>query len=205
MSGVAQDWCARSLAQTLREAAPDAPAMSLEDLLDLHGQGSAAVLLMVLALFSTIPIAGVGTVLSLFILALAWQWRRSHDMPPLPEKLARVSLTPTWSQRCLRLLAWTYEQAARCLRERWTLLHHRATHLWWSGWIAMMGLLILLPLPFGNVLPAISLMLLSLGWMFRDGLALLLSGAVGAGAIGFGLSVSHLLISAAQGLWLRLV
>ena len=71
MSSAAQDWCARSLAQTLREAAPDAPAMSLEDLLDLHGQGSAAVLLMVLALFSTIPIAGVGTVLSLFILALA--------------------------------------------------------------------------------------------------------------------------------------
>jgi predicted ferric reductase len=55
MSGVAQDWCARSLAQTLREAAPDAPAMSLEDLLDLHGQGSAAVLLMVLALIKRFP------------------------------------------------------------------------------------------------------------------------------------------------------
>lgn len=199
MSGVAQDWCARSLAQTLREAAPDAPAMSLEDLLDLHGQGSAAVLLMVLALFSTIPIAGVGTVLSLFILALAWQWRRDHEMPPpLPEKLARVSLTPRWSNRCLRLLAWTYEQSARCLRQRWAWLHHRATHAWWGGWIALMGLMIMLPLPFGNVLPAISLMLLSLGWMFRDGLALLLSGAVGLGAIGFGLTVSHVLISGAQ-------
>jgi hypothetical protein len=62
----------------------------------------------------------------------------------------------------------------------------------------MMALLIMLPLPFGNVLPAISLMLLSLGWMFRDGLALLLSGAVGLGAIGFGLTVSHVLISGAQ-------
>lgn len=199
MSSATQDWCARSLAQTLREAAPDATAMSLEELLDLHGQGSVAVLLMVLALCSTIPIAGVGTVLSLFILALAWQWRRDHDQPPpLPAKLAHVNLSPQWSNRCLRLLAWTYEQASHCLRERWGWLHHRLTHTWWSAWIAMMALLIMLPLPFGNVLPAISLMLLSLGWMFRDGLALLLSGAVGLGAIGFGLTVSHVLISGAQ-------
>jgi len=183
MSGASQDWCAHSLAQTLRAAAPDAPALSLEDLLGL---------------FTTIPIAGVGTVLSLFILALAWRWRQQDEIPALPEKLAKVSLTPRWSNRCLRLLAWTYEQAARCLRPRWSLLYHRATYGWWGAWIALMGLLIMLPLPFGNVLPAISLMLLSLGWMFKDGLALLLSGTVGVCAIGFGLTVSHVLIRGVQ-------
>jgi hypothetical protein len=48
-----------------------------------------------------------------------------------------------------------------------------------------MGLVIFLPLPLGNVLPALSLILLSLGWMFRDGLALLLSCAIGAAALAY--------------------
>jgi len=61
-----------------------------------------------------------------------------------------------------------------------------------------MGLLILLPLPLGNVLPSLSLMLLSLGWMFRDGLALLASALVGSGAVAFALLMGHVLVDGAQ-------
>lgn len=45
--------------------------------------------------------------------------------------------------------------------------------------------IIFLPLPFGNVLPSLSLIALSLGWMFRDSVALIVSGAIGAGVIAY--------------------
>lgn len=189
-------------------AAPSAAArrLTLPDLLRLHGGASAPVLLLLLATLSVIPVAGVGTLLSFVILALAWRWHRGVDAEILPERIGRLALSRFWSYRCLRFLAWTYATANRFLRKRWTPLCHRSTHPWWGAWIALMGLVILLPLPLGNVLPGVSLVLLSLGWMFRDGLALLLSTVVGSIAIGFTLAMSHVLLQGAQAglVWLNL-
>jgi hypothetical protein len=59
-----------------------------------------------------------------------------------------------------------------------------------------MGLVIFVPLPLGNVLPSLSLVLLSLGWMFRDGLALVLSAAAGLAGVAYGVSMGHLAVQA---------
>jgi hypothetical protein len=197
------------VARRLRAAGEDGASdlrLSLRELLQLHGEASGAVLLMLMALLSTAPIAGAGTVLSLGIFALAWAWLRGHDSPPLPERLAALRLNETWTRRCLHSLAWTYERAERWLRPRWTTLCHTRTRFWWALWMALMAALIFLPLPLGNVLPGTSLMLLSLGWLFRDGLALLLSAATGAAGVGYAVSVGHLAFAAWQhaGVWIGL-
>jgi hypothetical protein len=69
----------------------------------------------------------------------------------------------------------------------------------------LLGVLLLLPLPLANVLPALSLALLSLAWVARDGLALAVSAALGGAGLGYALLMSHLLVGMAQeGLvWLR--
>jgi hypothetical protein len=84
------------------------------------------------------------------------------------------------------------------------VLSHHKSRGWWALWIALMAALIFLPLPLGNVLPGTSLMLLSLGWLFRDGLALLLSAATGMVGVGYAVSVAHLALAAWQhvGGWL---
>ena len=41
--------------------------------------------------------------------------------------------------------------------------------------VALMALLIFLPIPFGNVLPALALSILGVGLMFRDGAVVLLA------------------------------
>jgi hypothetical protein len=46
-----------------------------------------------------------------------------------------------------------------------------------------MGALIFLPIPLGNVLPALALVLLGLGLAFRDGLAVLLATALAGAAV----------------------
>ena len=197
------------IAQRLREAASGGAGtlrLSLRELLQLHGEQSGAVLLMLMALLSTVPIAGAGTVLSLGIFALAWAWLRGRDSLTLPDQLACLTLNATWTRRCLHSLAWTYERAERWLRPRWQALSHARTRFWWALWIALMAALIFLPLPLGNVLPGTSLMLLGLGWLFRDGLALLLSAATGVVGVGYAISVAHLALAAWQhmGGWIGL-
>lgn len=203
----------RRLAATFRRAArkPASPdtgglQLTLPDLLNLHGTDSAAVLLLLLALFSGLPVAGFGSVLAFVILALAWRWHRGAEATPrLPARLGRMALNEAWSRRFLHALAWLYATSSRVLRARWAVVCHPRTHLGWGLWIGLMGVLILLPLPLGNLLPCLSLVLLSLGWMFRDGLALLSSAVVGIGALGFALATGHLLVDwAGTGLaWLQ--
>lgn len=193
--------------EAFREVASSATRLSLDDLLRLHGNASGAVLLLVLSVLCVIPVYGVGTALSLAILLMAWHWRRliagddGASASLLPHRLSHLQLDETWSARCLHGLAWLYGLAGRWLRSRWSVLHHRHTHVWWSLWIALMGVLIFLPLPFGNVLPSLSLVLLSLGWMFRDGVALLLSTVVGSGAVAFAWLSVHLLLELARTAW----
>lgn len=180
-----------------RAAAQTSTRLSLSDLLELHGDSSPAVLLLVLSVLCVLPVYGVGTALSVAILAMAWRWGAltsggTSSGNGLSDRLGQLSLSDTWSRRCLQGLAWMYATAGRCLRTRWTALCHPRTGPWWGLWIALMGLVIFLPLPFGNVLPSISLVLLSLGWMFRDGLALLASAVVGSGAVAFTVVFGHL-------------
>lgn len=203
----------RALIQTLRragqtsknppDAGTDAPMtgglqMSLAELLHLHGKSSGPVLLMLLAVLATLPIAGAGMVLSLGIFLLSWSWLRGRDNMPLPERLGQVTLNAVWTWRCLHFLAWIYEKADLLLRPRWIAISNRRLRPAWGAWIALMAVLIFIPLPFGNVLPAMSLVMLSLGWMTRDGLALMLAGVAGVGAIIYVISFSHLVVEVVQ-------
>jgi len=174
------------------------PALTLGDLLRLHGEDSPAIVLMLLSLVSVMPVAGAGMVLSLGIFAIAWRWRHGARAVALPERLQRLSLGPTGTRRSLHVLAWMYARTGRWLRPRWGALARPGLALAWSAWLALMGFLIFLPLPLGNVLPATSLVLFSLGWMFRDGLALAASLLVGALAIGFAALVGHVLVDLAE-------
>ncbi|MCU0957627.1 MAG: exopolysaccharide biosynthesis protein [Hydrogenophaga sp.] len=163
-------------------------AVSVQDLLHLHGESSTPVILLIMATCCLMPVGGVGTVLSFAMVALAWGWWRQRETLALPERLARVRLSEVWTQRVLRGLAWLYGVTARWLRPRWGMLTHPRARIGWAVWICLMAFLIFLPIPFGNVLPGISLMLFSLAWMFRDGAALLVSKLVGLGAVAFALA-----------------
>ena len=66
-----------------------------------------------------------------------------------------------------------------------------------SGSTVAIGLLsmILLPLPFGNLLPGLSPALLGLGWIHKDGVALALSLAAGVAAFGYLAMSAHVVWS----------
>lgn len=154
-------------------------------LLRLHGDSSLAVLLLLLSVVSILPIVGSGTLVSVAIFAAAWAWTLGHDAQALPERLGRITLSESITGQCLHAFAWLYEQCNRWMQPRWLLWSSGPTHVLWGMWIAVMAAIIFLPLPLGNVLPGISLILLSLGWMSRDGVALLAAVVVGLVAMAY--------------------
>ena len=175
---------ARSLAQTDDVMSDQAGRVSLGELLHLHGQQSLSVMLMVMSLCCMLPLAGVGSVLGLLMLALARRWHLQDQSFELPQRLVQLRLTPRWSQRSLLALTWLYATASNLLRERLTLLSEQRFAGLWGLWIATMAIIIFLPVPLGNLVCGGSLVLLSLGWMFRDGVVLLLSALLGSSGIG---------------------
>jgi hypothetical protein len=180
---------------------PSTPGLSVGQLLRAHGEASAAMLLLIVSLLSLTPLLGV----SLLILPIAYRWHRSDLPVPIPAWLAALPLGQAWSSRTQAMLVAVRRWAKRWLRPRWILLQAPVTHRAWGFWIGALGLLLLLPLPLANVLPALSLVLLSLAWVARDGLALAASAALGGAGLGYVLLMSHLLLIAAQDglMWLR--
>lgn len=182
-------------------AQPTTPPLTVDRMLRLHGEASGAVLLLLLSMLCVTPLAGLGTLLSGVIFLIAWQWRRGVDPDIVPDKLADWIVPRPWSVRLLRFLSWTYRVADIWLDERW-LAMSRASMLWfWAIWIGFMGFIIMLPLPLGNVLPALSLILLSLGWMFKDGIALLISILVGTASAIYLFTAMNLLVDICHRMW----
>lgn len=179
-----------------------APArLTVNELARLHGDHSAAMLLLLVAFLGMTPLVGV----SLLILVIAWRWHRPGAAIAIPARLGQLQLSARWSQRCERGLRWAYGWARRRLRSRWTALLAPATHWGWGLWIGLMGVATLMPLPLANLLPGASLMLLSLGWICRDGLALAVSVLVGLVGLACIALMGHLLVAMALGAvdWLR--
>lgn len=171
-------------------AAEDIP---LQQLADAHGRAAIGTLMALLAMPCVLPIPGVGTALGWGILALAVALWRGHQEVALPSRVAQLTLPRVFAQKVLRVLARFYGLASVWSRER--LGHWLAPKAarWLAPNLGLMAVLIILPIPFGNVLPAVSVVLLGLGLAFRDGLAVLLSlgaallAALYATAFGFGL------------------
>ncbi len=174
----------RDLASRLRDTAQHLPPgpVPLSTLAEAHGGAWQATLLVLLAAPCMLPIPGIGSVLSvgLALLGLMLLYAPHRDLPP---RLGRLALPREGASRSLALLARFYEMVYRRTRPRMTALagpHAR----WWLGPMTVaMAVLIFLPIPFGNVLPAVALMLAGVALAARDGLLMLASLGVGASAL----------------------
>lgn len=175
------------LAFRLRRAAArlEGEQVALGTLADAHGSAARGTLLVLTALPCMLPVPGTGTVLGLGLVALAFAMWRGQDAGVLPARVAAFRLPRPAAQRVLRLAASFYARAGRWSRTRWPALLESA---WLAPllalFIAVMALLIVLPIPFGNVLPALAVIAVGIGLAFRDGLAVAAGAATGVLAVG---------------------
>jgi hypothetical protein len=181
------------IVQRLREAAAalQQERVSMQAMAQAHGPEAHGTLLLLMAMPCLLPVLGVGTVLGLGMAALAVAMWRGHCAPRSPQRVANLQLSRHWAQRVLQGLASAYETAGRHAKAR---LSHLAGLPWRSTLavtVGLMAIVVVLPIPFGNLLPALALMLIGLGLVFRDGIAVI-----------FGLLMSGVALVATTGLML---
>ena len=184
-----------AFAQRLRDAAaalPNGP-VSLQALAQAHGPAAQGSLMLLLAAPCLLPVPGLGTLLGVGMLALAMAMWRGDVTDCLPRRVAELELSQHWAQRVLRLLAAIHALAGRFAKARLSHLAAEGRCLWLAATTGLMAAIIVLPIPFGNLLPALAMALIGIGLVFRDGIAVLL----GFATAGLALLLTVAMVSAA--------
>ena len=175
------------IVQRLRDAAAALPGerVSMQAMAHAHGPEAHGTLLLLMAAPCLLPVPGVGTVLGLGLAALALAMWQGQSAASLPRRVAEIELSRHWAQRVLGLLASSYAVAGRYARARLCHLAMAGRRSWTAVATGLMALIIALPIPFGNLLPALALMLIGLGLVFRDGVVAVLGLAMAGMALLF--------------------
>ncbi|HUC68029.1 MAG TPA: exopolysaccharide biosynthesis protein [Stellaceae bacterium] len=178
MSEPGSEGTRRSTAATLRRLAEDrrAPRISIADLLSALSDHGFGLLLLLLALPNAVPgplIPGFSVPFALGIAALGLQLALGMHTPRLPRRLQRLSMD---GARFRRMVDRTEPLLLRL--ERWlkfrpsTLTDGPGERLVGVTLIALSAVLAL-PVPFGNMPVALSIIVIALGQLEADGAALL--------------------------------
>ncbi len=165
-----------TIVQRLRETAADLSEerVSMKTLAQAHGPAAHGTLLLLMAVPCILPVPGVGTVLGLGMAALAVAMWRGQSPACLPRQVAELELSRHWAQRVLGMLASAYAMAGRFAKARLSHLACPGRRSWTAAAIGLMAFIVVLPIPFGNLLPALATMLIGLGLVFSDGVAVVL-------------------------------
>jgi hypothetical protein len=146
-------------------------------------------LMIFMAVPCVLPIPGIGNVMGLGMMGLAWAiWRGDSTIGLLGDKGS--SPLNAHRRRQIRLgIRRVHRLAAPWCRPRLQSLVSLAPRSWHAAaaaaLVATMGVLIFLPIPLGNVLPAASVTCLGLGLSHRDGVAALWSAGFAALAMAY--------------------
>lgn len=155
--------------------------ISIADLLLALQDRALAALLLIFALPNVIPVPpGTSALLGAPLLFLAAQL--AFGMRPwLPRVIAERSMPRAhFAALVTRATPWL-ARAERLLRPRWSMLCRPPAEYLVGGVCLLLSLIVFLPIPLGNMLPALAICLLALGILERDGLWVL-AGLLGATA-----------------------
>lgn len=164
------------IVQRLRDAAAALrdERVPIRAMAQAHGPEAHGTLLLLLAMPCLLPVPGVGTVLGLGMAALAVAMWRGRCAPCLPQRVAELELPRHWAQRVLIGLASAYALAGRHARPRLSHLAISGRRSATALAVGLMAAIVVMPIPFGNLLPAVALIFIGLGMVFRDGVAVIL-------------------------------
>jgi hypothetical protein len=162
----------RPLADVLRALASDARRehVSVRDLLHALGGRAIGALMFIFAVPNVLPVPpGTSALLGAPLVFLAAQLALGRP-PWLPGLVARRSLPRREFAALVQRVAPWLVRAESLLRPRWAALSHpplrNAVGLVCLG----LSLVLVLPVPLGNVLPALAISVLALGVLAHDGL-----------------------------------
>lgn len=190
---------ARPLSHLLAELAADVSRerVSVGDLLLALRDRALAALLLLFALPNVVPVPpGTSALLGAPLLFLAAQLALGRR-PWLPRVIAERSMPRGhFAALVTRALPWL-ARAERLLRPRWAALCTPPAEYGVGLLCLLLALIVFLPIPLGNMLPALAICLFALGILERDGLWVLAGLATALSSVALVWGVLYALIKSA--------
>jgi len=160
----------RPLSNVLTEMAgdPSRERISIADLLVAMRDRAVAALLLLFALPNVVPVPGMSVILGAPLLFLAAQLALGKR-PWLPKLIADRSMARgDFGVLITRAAPWL-ARAERLMRPRFGALARPPAEYGIGVVCLLLALLVFLPIPLGNTLPALAICMLALGILERDG------------------------------------
>ncbi len=174
---------ASSTSVLLREfaAALTADRVALGDIVALMRDRAFGVAMAIFALPNTFPLAvpGMSAVLGAPLVLLSVQLMIGHPRPWMPGFLAKRSISKSDFLIFIDKVLPILERAERLLRPRMLGLTSPRSERVIGAFCFLLSVMLVLPIPFGNLVPAVSISLLALALIERDGLAAIFGYLVG--------------------------
>jgi hypothetical protein len=177
---------AKSLSEILEDlAACEDPRISVAHMVEKFGGRALGGLLLVFGLACTLPLPPGGTTIFGFpLLLLAPQLVIGARRPWLPSKVRQGSIATSDLRAGLpRVLPWIRRVEA-VSRPRLSFLFGGVGERLIGAVCFVLAIVLILPIPLGNILPAVAVSVLSLALVQRDGLLALFGYALTATSIG---------------------
>ena len=146
--------------------------VSVGCLMNQLGDRSFGLTLFVMAVIAFIP--GASTVMGVLIAWPAMQMFLDRGTAVLPRLIARRQIDVEKLARVTRIVVPRLEWVERLIRPRWPTPLQTTKRLT-GGVMLLLGLSLIVPVPFGHVVPALVIMLLALAYLEEDGVALLVA------------------------------
>lgn len=164
---------------------------TLGDVLDRLGRAGLGLTLLVLALPSFVPVPGlpIGLLFGAALMAVAIQMLLGSPRLTLPDWLRRRQVPRGAVVGASRWLAPRLLRIEALLRPRLLCWTGRRARGWAAVPILLAATAILLPIPLGNQIPALGIVACGLGFMARDGLAVLAGMGIAALGVGWNAAV----------------
>ncbi|MBN8530449.1 MAG: exopolysaccharide biosynthesis protein [Alphaproteobacteria bacterium] len=158
--------CLEALAEKL-----PAPETSIDELRRMLSGRIYGMLLPVLAIpnFVPFPVPGLSAMLGLPLLLLTFQMMLGHQQPWLPEKVLKRRIKTEHLRKAIAFIL-PYLRKVECVTApRWKWMLNPPMDKLIAAVCVFLSLMIMLPVPFGNALPALAICFFSIAMMQRDG------------------------------------
>ncbi len=154
------------------------------------GDRAPGFLLLALAIPAIVPTPGLpaGFLFGTVLAAVALQMIAGRDRLRVPGWIGRRRVSRGTLDKLVDKGTPMIERVERTLRARHPSLTRASVLRPLGAFVLLMGVLIALPIPFGNTLPGLAVLVTALGLIARDGLAVL--AGIGLGAVATGVSVA---------------
>jgi len=165
-----------------------AERVRVRDIIESLGQRSFGFILLIFALPNSLPILGipgVSTITGMPMLFVAVQMALGHKRVYLPHWIADSSIATADFQKLITKVAPWLRRVEKLMRPRISFLTLGSAERWLGAFCVLLAFLLILPIPLGNLLPALGILFIALGLIESDGVCVLAGLAIGIAAWGF--------------------